>query len=366
MHQIPSHVASGTGTRKRGAEPCRRGPAIALVHRLRPAAVHPGDRQRNHAPPAHRAVSPPHYTTADVIYNDYLIPKGSVISIGTYAIHYDEKLHADPEAFFPERYLGHPLTAGEYAAAPDPYDRDHFTFGAGRRICAGLYVAENSMFIMLAKLLWAFRIRPCVGPDGKEEILDISDEGYVADSALTVSKPYRVQFTPGNVLRERTLVEEWRAAEREGYNVGISGGGSEGGRPRLWGKGSTAVETSGVTAARTTPHLDPSCLPRQMSLPHLDGSSRRYDVDGRWNNQPSQAKQARSQGSQGSQVQVARCDDGDTISRGWVNYVGTGRYISPDEAKPIPPPHQPTASAPVTHLPPTFKPPPQSHQSSAS
>lgn len=165
-------------------------------------------------------VSPPHYTTADVIYKDYLIPKGSVISIGTYAIHYDEKLHADPEAFFPERYLGHPLTAGEYAAAPDPYDRDHFTFGAGRRICAGLYVAENSMFIMLAKLLRAFRIRPCVGPDGREEILDTSDEGYVADSALTVSKPYRVQFTPRNDLRERTLVEEWRTVEREGYNVG--------------------------------------------------------------------------------------------------------------------------------------------------
>ncbi|KAK7700123.1 hypothetical protein SLS64_011141 [Diaporthe eres] len=89
-------------------------------------------------------VSPPHYTTADVIYKGYLIPKGSVISIGTYAIHYDESLHADPEAFFPERYLGHPLTAGEYAAASDPYDRNHFTFGAGRRICAGLYVRRTA------------------------------------------------------------------------------------------------------------------------------------------------------------------------------------------------------------------------------
>lgn len=220
MHQIPSHVASGTGTRKRGAEPCRRGPAIALVHRLRPAAVHPGDRQRNHPPPAHRARLTSALHDRRCHLKDYLIPKGSVISIGIYAIHYDEKLHADPETFLPERYLGHPLTAGEYAAGPDPYDRDHFTFGAGRRICAGLYVAGNSMFIMRAKLLRAFRIRPCVGPDGKEEILDISDEGYVADSALTVSKPYRVQFTPRNALRERTLVEEWRTAEREGYNVG--------------------------------------------------------------------------------------------------------------------------------------------------
>lgn len=29
-----------------------------------------------------------------------------------------------------------------------------------------------------------------------------------------------------------------------------------------------------------------SCLPRQMSLPHLDGSSRRYDVGARWAAEP--------------------------------------------------------------------------------
>lgn len=76
------------------------------------------------------------------------------------------------------------------------------------------------MFMMLAKLLWAFRIRPSLGPDGREEVLDTSDEGCVADSALTVSKPYRVRFVPRNDARERTLVEEWRTAEREGCEVG--------------------------------------------------------------------------------------------------------------------------------------------------
>lgn len=155
-------------------------------------------------------VSPPHYSTADVIYKDYLIPKGSCISIGTYAIHYDERLYHDPDRFFPERYLGHPLTAGAYSVVANPYDRDQFTFGAGRRICAGSYVAENSMFIILAKMLW---VRPCLAPDGVEEILDTSDEGFVADSALTVSKAYRARFFPRNDIRKRTLVEEWKSAE---------------------------------------------------------------------------------------------------------------------------------------------------------
>lgn len=157
-------------------------------------------------------VSPPHYTTADVIYKGYLIPKGSCISIGTYAIHHDERLHHDPDKFLPERYLGHPLTAAEYAVASDPYDRDHFTFGAGRRICAGSNVAENSMFIILAKLLWAFEIRPRFLPNGMEERLDTSDEGFVADSALTVSKVYRARFLPRNDARKIALVEEWKSA----------------------------------------------------------------------------------------------------------------------------------------------------------
>lgn len=75
------------------------------------------------------------------------------------------------------------------------------------------------MFIMPTKLLWAFRIRPCPGRDGREEALDTSDEGYEADPALTMSKPYRVRFVPRNDGRERTLAEEWRTAGREGCEV---------------------------------------------------------------------------------------------------------------------------------------------------
>jgi hypothetical protein len=41
--------------------------------------------------------------------------------------------------------------------------RDHFAFGAGRRICPGYHVAERSFFIGFSRLLWAFDIQPKPG-----------------------------------------------------------------------------------------------------------------------------------------------------------------------------------------------------------
>lgn len=43
-------------------------------------------------------------------------------------------------------------------------DRDHFSFGAGRRVCPGYNLGENSLFILTARLLWAFDVRAPVDP----------------------------------------------------------------------------------------------------------------------------------------------------------------------------------------------------------
>ncbi|KAK7897228.1 hypothetical protein LTR67_005117 [Exophiala xenobiotica] len=155
-------------------------------------------------------IGTPHYTTADVIYKDYFIPKNTVLSINQYAIHFDNR-YEDPESFKPERYLDHPLKAGAYMAHPDPYERDHFGFGAGRRGCPGLHLAENSLFITLAKILWAFEIKAPVGEDGKEEHVDVSDAAY-EDGANTVPRKYKVRFMVRNAEREKVLKDEWARA----------------------------------------------------------------------------------------------------------------------------------------------------------
>lgn len=163
-------------------------------------------------------IGTPHFTTADIKYKDLHIPKGTVVSINQYALHYDAR-YDRPEDFIPDRYLNHHLKAGAYSAHPDPFERDHFGFGAGRRICPGMHLAENSLLITLAKLLWAFEILPPVDEHGKPEKIDVSDDAY-EDGGNTLPKPYRIRFRVRNKTRADVLEAEWEKARVEGYYLG--------------------------------------------------------------------------------------------------------------------------------------------------
>ncbi|KAF2462457.1 O-methylsterigmatocystin oxidoreductase [Lineolata rhizophorae] len=158
----------------------------------------------------------PHYTTEDITYKENFIPKGSIVCIQQYAIHYDPARYPNPKAFKPERYLNHPLKSGAYAGIANPLERDHFSFGAGRRICSGIHLAENSLFITVAKILWAFDIKPPVRADGRELPVDVSDDAY-EPGANTIAKPFEARFIPRNQKVEQVLRHEWDAAKREGY-----------------------------------------------------------------------------------------------------------------------------------------------------
>lgn len=80
-----------------------------------------------------------HMVTEDDEYNGYFIPKDAIIMISWWAIHFDPKRYPEPYKFKPERFINHKLGAAEYAAHPDVSQRDHFGYGAGRRIC-GTYL----------------------------------------------------------------------------------------------------------------------------------------------------------------------------------------------------------------------------------
>ncbi|KAG2026555.1 hypothetical protein GB937_001336 [Aspergillus fischeri] len=163
-------------------------------------------------------IGSPHYTTADIVYKDYFIPANTVVSINQYALHFDPDRYENPDDFIPDRYLKHPLKAGAYAAHPDPYARDHFDFGAGRRICPGMHLAENSLFITIACIIWAFEILPPV-QDGKVGTVDVSDAAY-EDGANTLPKPSKLRFVPRSSDVENTLRREWARAKEEGYTLG--------------------------------------------------------------------------------------------------------------------------------------------------
>jgi len=152
-----------------------------------------------------------HFTDADVTYKGFIIPKGTAIVINTAAIHFDPARYPDPFQFEPDRYIEYQKRAAEYAAAADPYTRDHFTFGAGRRICPGSRLAENALALALANIIWAFKIKPTtVMTDGKEMegTLDLSDQAF-DEVPLKSAKPFKARFEPRSDVRLKIVNENW-------------------------------------------------------------------------------------------------------------------------------------------------------------
>jgi cytochrome P450 len=88
----------------------------------------------------------PHMLTQDDIYEGYFLPKGTVFLANTWAIHRDEDEYARPDEFIPERFLNNKFgTKNPVGDRPEDHRRETYGFGAGRRVCPGQRLAENSL-----------------------------------------------------------------------------------------------------------------------------------------------------------------------------------------------------------------------------
>lgn len=103
----------------------------------------------------------------------------------------DPNRYPDPNAFRPERFLSHPLSAPAYANQPDVDARDHFSYGGGKRICVGIHLAERSLFTMTSRLVHTFDIKPALDKDGKTVPVDA--EG-TRNGLIMSPNPFRARF----------------------------------------------------------------------------------------------------------------------------------------------------------------------------
>lgn len=72
-----------------------------------------------------------------MVYENYLISKGTIIVGSLHTLHTDERYYADPEKFKPERFLK--ATQTLYATSWNKSnEREQFTFGWGKRLCPGI------------------------------------------------------------------------------------------------------------------------------------------------------------------------------------------------------------------------------------
>ncbi|KAF9266471.1 cytochrome P450 [Marasmius fiardii PR-910] len=145
----------------------------------------------------------PHSVIEDDVYNGMFIPKGSTVWANIAAMMSDPTLFPDPDLFKPERFLENNL---------DPrLVNFNLPFGFGRRICPGLHIAQQSVFIVLARLLWAFDVLPIIGTDGKPDIQSLDDSDFTA-SLVCRPTNLRYKVSPRNHgVRELISLEAERA-----------------------------------------------------------------------------------------------------------------------------------------------------------
>ncbi|KAI4241138.1 MAG: hypothetical protein L6R42_011360, partial [Xanthoria sp. 1 TBL-2021] len=138
-----------------------------------------------------------HKSEEDIVYGEFVIPKGAYLLPSLWWFLHDPKDYSDPNTFKPERYLA-PLHE------PDPSE---LAFGYGRRSCAGRFFADASVYITVVQMLAVFHINKAKDAQGIEipVTLDI-DAGMV-----NRPKPYQFNIEP----RSQRHVDLLRRIEAE-------------------------------------------------------------------------------------------------------------------------------------------------------
>ncbi|KAF8148666.1 cytochrome P450 [Crassisporium funariophilum] len=121
-----------------------------------------------------------HKATRDIIWQNYLIPKGATVMGNVWAVGRDPAYFPDPEKFNPQRWLNEEGKIRE--------DMKAYTFGFGRRVCPGQYMASASVFVNTALIQWAFTV--------KKDPSSPIDELAFTESANTHPLPFKVFFEP--------------------------------------------------------------------------------------------------------------------------------------------------------------------------
>ncbi|CAE6513216.1 unnamed protein product [Rhizoctonia solani] len=133
------------------------------------------------------------YTQEDEIIGQYIIPKGTMVIGNLWSMLHKPDIYADPENFWPERFLGE----------NPPLDPSAYAFGFGRRICPGIHIAQQSLWITISNILANFTINKLRTVDGEELT---PPETYTAD-ILSRPQPFECSIKPRSAASQSFVNE---------------------------------------------------------------------------------------------------------------------------------------------------------------
>lgn len=138
--------------------------------------------------------------------------------LNIWGIHHDPDRYQYPELFMPSRFQNQTLPASTYANSHTPHGRDHFAYGAGRRLCPGIHLSERILFVFVSKLLWACTIEYNRDTDGNCMPVDVDPRTGYIDGAINECHPFAVTFIPRSTWRRNVVFASAAQAETTVFN----------------------------------------------------------------------------------------------------------------------------------------------------
>ncbi|KAE9394679.1 cytochrome P450 [Gymnopus androsaceus JB14] len=117
-------------------------------------------------------------------YNGYCIPEGTTVYPNLWAMSRDETLYHEPHQFIPERFLD--------SSGPFTGINDILLFGFGRRVCAGRYLADASVWMAVVSILTTLRLEKAKDVEGNE----VHVEWNYTDGLICFPRQFRCSITP--------------------------------------------------------------------------------------------------------------------------------------------------------------------------
>ncbi|XP_035676731.1 cytochrome P450 2U1-like [Branchiostoma floridae] len=98
-----------------------------------------------------------HFTTSDIVFRGYHIPKATSVEVNIWSVLRDPQLWPEPNKFDPTRFLD---DTGKFTKR-----EEMIVFSMGRRLCPGERLAKVELFLIFTSLLQRFTFKPPEGND---------------------------------------------------------------------------------------------------------------------------------------------------------------------------------------------------------
>ncbi|TFY80566.1 hypothetical protein EWM64_g3446 [Hericium alpestre] len=142
----------------------------------------------------------PHRVTQDDVYRGFFIRKGTIVYPNIWSMFHDPETYPSPFEFIPDRFLNDGSTLKALEKTADP---SWIAFGFGRRICPGMHIADSSVFLYIASMLYLFDVVKAKDEDGGDIEPKVEYDGFISQPS-----PFKCRLVPRSAEVEEMIARE--------------------------------------------------------------------------------------------------------------------------------------------------------------